>query len=200
MPSLTIPSFFCNVGTRRRDRPATSPKYSSVRRRDILPDRAPPRRSALGATNSSCAATVSSSRDPASAVRRSTPWIEAAARSSADAGAAGAQPVEQEQRGDGIARAVDRDRQQRRAHPPGLAAFRRQQVERRRRRLRRAQRGQQHAARPAGLQIRRSAALASASVAMRRPVSHSSLELVGRGDIGQRQRAVAEESGMPVRT
>ena len=80
--------------------------------------------SGSGATISSCAAISSISREPAAAVRRSTPWIALPAAAIAAAGAAGAQEVKQEQRRDRVAGAARRDRQQRRC-AAGRAVLRR---------------------------------------------------------------------------
>ena len=135
-----------------------------------------------GVTNSSCAATVRISREPASAVRRSRPNDRGARRLHRRHRAAGTQPVEQEQRGDRVARAVDVERQQGRAQPVERAGLGRQQVDRNRPASPRSQAGQQHAARPLG-RIRAcsaaTACLARASVAQPRPVSRPSSNWLG---------------------
>ena len=119
----------------------------------------------LGLTNSSCASISRISREPASAVRLSTPNTEDAARDSASAADPRAQIMREEQRRDGVARAVDRDRQLRRAHAEAAGRIGGDQIDRIVRRLVGVQRG--HQDRPSARARARASIAASASRARR---------------------------------
>ena len=151
----------------------------------------------VGATNSSCAATVRISRDPASAVRRSSPCTAEPAASSAVTALPVAEAMEQEQRGDRIAGAVHRHRQARRAQQMELSPLAHQQIEMIARRVLGLQAGQQHAAQSVGThrggKPRRPPSFASLQRAAVEAGQPLQLEPVGRGDVGLRQGMVAQE-------
>ncbi len=107
-------------------------------------------------------------------------------------GGAATQIVREEQRRDGIARAVDRNRQSWRAHAEAAGRIGSHEIDRVGRRLVGVQRGDQHGARPEPVhRVDRRERVAPRRAPL--PRQQVELELVRRHDVGGRHRTVAHQ-------